>query len=170
MPVRVATTNDSQAISEIHVQAWQHTYREILPPAYLSDLSVSRRKAIWAESIERNLPHVLVAEVDGQVVGFSAVGPSRDEDASIRAYELWAIYLSPSYWSKGIGRELWLASRKHAVERGATSLSLWVIASNKRAIMFYKSAGFEVAANSLKFSEIGGARIETVRYAQRLDG
>jgi GNAT superfamily N-acetyltransferase len=170
MPIRVATANDAQAIAEIHVQAWQHAYSEILPAGFLADLSVSKRKATWAESIEKSLPHVLVAEVGGQVIGFSAVGPCRDVGTSTRAYELWAIYLFPSYWSKGIGRELWLASRQHAVERGANSLNLWVIASNKRAITFYKSAGFEVVANSLNFSEIGGAQIETVRYAQRLDG
>jgi ribosomal protein S18 acetylase RimI-like enzyme len=47
---------------------------------------------------------------------------------------------------------------------------LWVIASNKRAVTFYKSAGFEVVANSRMLSEIGGVQIEKVRYAQRLDG
>jgi L-amino acid N-acyltransferase YncA len=170
MLIRVATANDAQAIAEIHVQAWQHAYSEIFPADYLSGLSVSKRKAIWAESIEQSPPHVLVAEVDGQVIGFSAVGPCRDEGASIHAYELWAIYLSPLYWSKGIGRELWLASREHAVGRGANSLSLWVIASNKRAVTFYKSAGFEAVANSLMLSEIGGVQIEKVRYAQRLYG
>jgi ribosomal protein S18 acetylase RimI-like enzyme len=170
MQIRSATSSDAQAIAEVHVQTWQHAYSEILPAEFLAKLSVARRRSMWAESIEKNVPHVLVVEVEGQVVGFSAVGPCRDEGSTKDTYELWAIYLSPHYWSKGIGLQLWLASRRHAIERGASCLSLWVIAKNSRAIDFYRSVGFEVLDNSLQPFELGGIQVEEVRYVQQLGG
>lgn len=170
MPTRAATSTDAEAIGQVHVASWQHAYRHILPAEFLAGLSVKKRQAMWAEAIATGRPHVMVAEADGRVVGFSAFGPCRDADASDAAFEIWAIYLAPSHWSQGLGRELWLASREALLERGARSVSLWVIANNERAIRFYNAAGFEAESSSLKTFELGGARIEEIRYGQRLGG
>jgi len=170
MQIRPATSGDAQSIADVHVQTWQHAYSEILPAEFLANLSIARRQSMWAESIEKNVPHVLVVEVEGQVVGFSAVGPCRDKGSTEDTYELWAIYLSPQYWSKGIGLQLWLASRRLAIERGASCLSLWVIAKNSRAINFYRSVGFEVMNSSLQPFELGGLQVEEVRCVLQLDG
>lgn len=99
--------------------SWQHAYRHILPPAFLGGLSVEKRQVTWAESIATDRPHVRVAEVEGRVFGISAFGPCRDENASDAAFEIWAIYLTPSHWSQGLGRELWRASREALLKRGA---------------------------------------------------
>jgi GNAT superfamily N-acetyltransferase len=122
------------------------------------------------KSIASGQPQVLVAEVDSQVVGFCAVGPCRDDHAPVTTFEVWAIYLSPSHWSAGLGRELWLASRNWALAHGATDMSLWVITTNQRAISFYEAAGFEVARSSLKSSALGGVQVEEVRYSQQIAG
>ena len=170
MPIRPATSSDAEAIAQVHVASWQHAYRHILPPVFLAGLSVEKRQDMWAESIATDRPHVLVAEVDGRVVGFSAFGPCRDEDASDAAFEIWAIYLAPSHWSQGLGRELWLASREALLKRGASSVSLWVIAGNERAIRFYATAGFKPEPESLKPFELGGVQVQEVRFGLRLQG
>ena len=170
MPIRPATVDDAESIARVHVASWRQAYRHILPAEFLARLSVERRQATWAESISKDLPHVLVAEDDGKLVGFSAVGPCRDDSASSTDFEVWAIYLSPSHWSKGFGRELWQASRDASVRRGARRVSLWVFASNERAIKFYKTAGFKPEAKSLKRFELGGVQVDEVRYVQQLAG
>ncbi|WP_310340085.1 GNAT family N-acetyltransferase [Rhodoferax saidenbachensis] len=168
--IRTATAHDAPAIAEIHVQTWQHAYRGILPAEFLSKLSVAKRTSMWDESIANGHAHVSVAEIDGQVVGFSALGLRRDGDGVLQSDELLALYLSPLHWSKGIGRQLWLTSRLHSMEHGASSVSLWVLAKNQRAIAFYTSAGFEAVANSSKTLDVGGAQVEEIRYTQQLGG
>lgn len=170
MSIRAANLADAEAIAQVHVTAWQHAYEHILPADFLARLSVEKRRAMWSESIAKGQPHILVAETNGQITGFAAYGPCRDEGSSPTSFEIWAIYLSPPYWSLGHGRELWLASREAVIAIGANRISLWVIENNERAIKFYLAAGFVPDPNSAKSLELGGAQINEIRYVQQLDG
>ena len=76
----------------------------------------------------------------------------------------------PAHWSQGVGRALWLASRESMIDRGARSVSLWVIAGNERAIGFYRAAGFVPEADSLKSFELGGIQLGEIRCVLRLGG
>ncbi|MCV2350448.1 GNAT family N-acetyltransferase [Paucibacter sp. Y2R2-4] len=170
MLIRTAIPSDVEAIARVHVATWKQAYSHILPAEFLAKLPVEKRRSMWAKSVAEDLPHVLVAELDGEVVGFSAIGPCRDEGSSSSDFEIWAIYLSPSHWSLGLGRELWEASRTVAANRGASSVSLWVFADNERAIRFYQKAGFTVDNGSRKTFEFGGIQLQEVRCVRRLDG
>lgn len=170
MIIRPAVTSDAATIAQVHVASWQHAYSHVLPTEFLANLPVEKRQAMWAASIAKDLPHVLVGEVDGRIVGFSAIGPCRDDSAPPDAFEIGAIYLAPTHLSSGLGRELWLASRDFAMSRGAQTISLWVFATNARAIKFYRMAGFEYEENSLQSFELGGVQVEEVRYSRRLGG
>ena len=170
MSIRAATLADADAIAQVHVASRRHAYQGILPAEFLSRLSVEKRQATWSDSIAKGTPHILVAEVAGQVIGFSAVGVCRDKDSLPASFEVWAIYLSPAHWSLGHGRALWLASREASIARGARRISLWVIANNERAIRFYRAAGFVPEFNSLKAFELGGMQVNEVRYVHHLDG
>lgn len=169
MTIRAATPHDAQAIAQVHVASWQCAYRDILPEDFLADLAVEMRRAMWAESIAMDKPHVLVAQANGQVVGFSAIGPCRDAGTLPTAFEVWAIYLSPSCWSKGMGRKLWLATREYAIGQGATSIQLWVLAKNDRAIRFYRAAGYQPLPRTPRTSVLGGVPVEEVGYVLQLD-
>jgi hypothetical protein len=46
----------------------------------------------------------------------------------------------------------------------ATSISLWVVDGNARAISFYTAAGFRPEAGSIKQFELGGTRLQEARY------
>jgi ribosomal protein S18 acetylase RimI-like enzyme len=170
MRIRPATAEDADAIARVHIASWQSAYDRVLPADFLASLSFEGRRDSWAESIATGQTHVLVAEANSQVVGFSAVGLCRDEGASPETFEIWAIYLSPSHWSVGLGRELWLASRELARSRGALRITLWVLASNQRAIGFYRAAGFVAEPSSLKSFALGGVQVEELRFVQRIVG
>ena len=168
MNIRPAVVDDARAIAQVHVLSWQHAYINLLPPAFLAALSVERREAMWLEELRVGSPSLLVAEENAQVVGFCAFGPCRDENSKPTDAEVRAIYLAPSKWSTGLGRELWLRSKEALRSRRATSISLWVISDNERAINFYTAAGFSPESGSAKAFELGGVQLHKVRYVRKL--
>jgi ribosomal protein S18 acetylase RimI-like enzyme len=152
----------------VQVEAWQHAYRGILPDEYLASLSAAEREAMWRRMVESDPAHLLVARDDGQVVGFVAVGASRDDGAPPDRAEIWAIYVKPAAWSMGVGRLLWLEALQRIVAEGYKSVSLWVIDGNKRAVRFYECAGFVVEPESRKSFELGGTTLEELRYVREV--
>jgi len=168
--VEPAAPSDCHAVAEVHVGSWQQAYREVLPAAYLAALSVAQREAMWIRHLEQQPSHLLVARHAGHVVGFVAFGASRDEGVPAERGEIWALYVRPSAWSCGAGLALWLAAAKQLTSEGFTSVSLWVIAGNQRAIRFYARAGFEAELGSRKSFELGGVTLEEVRHVYRPAG
>src|SRR6185369_323317 len=104
--IRAATLEDAPAIARIHVSTWQEAYRGIVADEHLRNLSVEARQSMWQASIAKGEPRVLVAHETGDIVGWIAFDRSRDEGASAEAAEVWAVYISPASWRKGIGRGL----------------------------------------------------------------
>ncbi|MDW5441484.1 GNAT family N-acetyltransferase [Polaromonas sp. SM01] len=164
MRIEQATPEDCRAIAEVHVLSWQHAYKDILPAEYLDALSITSREAMWRESFFSGQPQLLVAKDNGTVVGFVAFGPSRDEGAQPLCAEVWAIYLTPSIWSQGAGRLLWLTAWERLLAQGFKIVSLWVIVGNERAIRFYSAAGFKPATHSTKAFTLGGVSLQEIRY------
>jgi len=76
----------------------------------------------------------VVAESEGQVLGFAVVLRRDDGDA-----ELDGLFVEPAYWRHGIGRALVEQAERIATADGAANL--WVTA-NTRALGFYDSCGF----------------------------
>ena len=95
MHVRPATPADARTIAEVHVGTWRQAYAHVFPPDFLAALSVDRRAEFWTEAAATAPEDLLVAEEDGLIVGFAAVGRAEDEE---RAGQLHAIYVDPSYW------------------------------------------------------------------------
>lgn len=161
--VRPATTRDAKAIAEIHVAAWQSAYQGILPAEDLAALSVAKREAMWKESIQYAEPQILVAVLNGEILGFVGFDRSRDKGTPATTGEIWAIYVNPPYWGKEVGLALWDAALEACVEEGFTKLSLWVLLRNERALRFYELAGFKRDMPSIKTIAVGNARVEEIR-------
>jgi len=105
--VRRARPHDALRIARVHVQSWQSTYRGVLPPDYLDSLTPARRLLVWQRVIrEADWPRsgVIVAEARRPIIG-SLTSPTRDSDSELAAVgELTFIYVLPSWWGQGIGR------------------------------------------------------------------
>ena len=102
--IRTAAYDDAASISRVHVESWQTTYRGIVPDKFLADLNVGERTTRWQEMLSAN-PQVLVAEQDGQIVGFIYGGPIREPLETCDA-ELYAIYLLAETQGQGTGTAL----------------------------------------------------------------
>lgn len=168
MEIQVATSKDCRAVAKLHVQVWQQAYCDILPAHYLASLSVSEREAMWRRLVERQPGQLLMARGVGAIVGFIAFGASRDEDAPTDQAEIWAVYVEAASWSRGVGRLLWLQAQQQIMSKGYTTVSLWVLADNERAVRFYEHAGFVLEPNSHKSFELCGISVGEIRYVRNI--
>jgi GNAT superfamily N-acetyltransferase len=161
--IRPAASNDSETIEAVRVRGWQVAYRHVFPAAELDALPVDGTR--WRARIDKPPPGwaTFVAVEDGAVVGFSCVGPSRDEHG---LGELYAIYVHPAAWSTGAGRAL--LERAEEQLRGEYEVAtLWVLEDNPRARRFYEAAGW-TADGAQKAEDRLGVRAPEVRYRKEL--
>ena len=165
MLVRAATVSDAHAIADIHVSAWRAAYRGVVPNQHLDNLSVEKRRAYWSSAIANGEPVVRVIAGSKSVVGWIAFGRCRDSEALPGTGEIWAMYVSPSMWARGIGTQLLFDACEQLRRMGFKSATLWVLSKNERACRFYASAGFVPEPSSVKNVDIGGVSLEEVRYA-----
>jgi GNAT superfamily N-acetyltransferase len=163
--VRPAAVPDAAAMGRVHVRAWQAAYRGQMPDDYLDGLRPEDRAAHWEGTLRREdlQGAILVAERAGEVVGFAAVGPSRDP---VGAGELYAINLDPAHWGTGAGRALLEAAQAELARAGFDETVLWVLDGNARARRFYEIAGW-VADGAERGSEVFGVTVHEVRYRRR---
>ncbi len=85
-----------------------------------------------------HLPHVIVAEFVGEVVGFATVLPGK---GAIQA-GLEDLFVAPELWRRGIGRSLLAEAERRAAALGARSLH---VVAGERARPFYEAAGYRFA-------------------------
>lgn len=159
MDVRLARGADAVAVETIRVRGWQTAYRHILPPAELDSLRIDASR--WRQRFESPPAGwtTFVAERDSAVVGFAAVGPSRDEQG---LGELYAIYVEPTAWSRGAGRALMARAEEQLAQTYSTA-TLWVLRANARARRFYELAGWQLDG-AVKAQDRWGVEAEELRY------
>jgi ribosomal protein S18 acetylase RimI-like enzyme len=168
MQIRFADPEDARAVAEIHVEAWRAAYAGILPTAFLAALTVSSRQAFWEQVLAEKQGNLQEAMAGDRVLGWIHTGPCRDAGAAIEDAEIWAFYVSPAAWSKGVGRELWVSARTHLLKQGHRQCYLWVLAQNTRAIGFYQAAGFEWDKSPAKTLALGGSKVDELRFCCQL--
>jgi GNAT superfamily N-acetyltransferase len=142
MLLRRAVAGDELAVAQVHVGTWQAAYRGLLPESFLARLDPAERAKRYTFAAEGPVaPLTMVAVAEARICGFTTVGPARDADVE-GVGELYAIYVDPSWWGRGVGRALIGEARRLLVERGHVEAVLWVLAGNSRAEGFYLSDGW----------------------------
>ncbi|MBK9035228.1 MAG: GNAT family N-acetyltransferase [Myxococcales bacterium] len=137
--VREARPDDADAIARVHVASWHAAYQTLIPADRLAAFTVRVRAAAWRHNLETGSVRAAVFEDPGGVRGFSAVGPSRD---LIGWGEIWALYVDPSMWGRGVGSALFADALTALTERRFDQVLLWVLEGNERALRFYQGGGF----------------------------
>ena len=166
--MREANAADGDAIGRVQVETWRAAYAGLMPDEVIARFDVATRQRLWREGLGRD-PRpgsaTFVAELDGEVVGFASVGRSRDEEARNEG-ELYAIYLQPSCWDRGIGRALLQRAEESMRTSGFERALLWVLEGNERGERFYRAAGW--TPDGRKEDEFQGAQVVEVRYRKAL--
>jgi ribosomal protein S18 acetylase RimI-like enzyme len=138
--VRRAVVDDADAIERVRTDTWRHTYRGLMPDSVLDGLGydATRRRVLMSALPPQHF--VLVAEQDGEVVGFCIGGPSRTPVDTFGG-EVYAIYVLPEHHGRGAGRALLEAARTALIDRGFGSMIIWVLRENAPSRRFYERMG-----------------------------
>ena len=129
--IRNMRPEDADGKGYVHWKTWQETYTGLMEEKYLANQTLDKCCAI-AHRIPQN---TLVAEVEGNIIGFSCYGR---EDSG--AGEIIALYLLKEYQGLGLGRKLMDAAMDRL--NGCTPITLYVLKGNDHAIGFYEHYGF----------------------------
>ncbi|GAA1983997.1 GNAT family N-acetyltransferase [Isoptericola halotolerans] len=161
--IRSATSEDATAIAQVHLTSWRGAYSHVLPASYLDSLDVTERAQEWQRALSSDEGSTIVAEADGRTLGFASYGPSRDEDAEDGCLELYAIYLDPEAWGRGVARDLMrtvLADVPPTVR-----MTLWVLDESKRAHHFYRRHGFQPDGVE-RIEDYGDVPVTEIRFTR----
>jgi GNAT superfamily N-acetyltransferase len=139
--IRSATPADAADIARVHIISWRGAYAHVLPADYLDSLDVAERTTRW-EGI---------------------LGASRDEDAEEGCLELYAIYLDPEAWGRGVARDLMRTVLADVPPQ--VRMTLWVLAQNDRAHHFYRRHGFQPDGVE-RIEDIADVPVTEIRFAR----
>jgi len=162
--VRIASIADAGGIARVHIASWQVAYEGVFSHDFLGSLDLDIRTGWWEALLLREERITFVADSEEVVVGFSLIGPSEDAGWG----EVFAIYVDPAHWARGIGRKLLTASEVQLAEDGFERALLWVLQGNDRARAFYERQGW-VKGKPIRLETIGGTEITEVRYERDLE-
>jgi L-amino acid N-acyltransferase YncA len=120
-----------------------------------------------ADWLRTGLP-VLVAELDGDVVGFARVGAYSPRPAYAGVAEH-TVYVDREARGHGIGRALLDALAAAAAEAGLHKLTSRVFAENGPSLAMHRAAGFDVVGVHRRHARLDGRWIDCV-VVERLVG
>jgi ribosomal protein S18 acetylase RimI-like enzyme len=161
--IRSATPADAADIARVHIISWRGAYSHVLPADYLASLDVAERTAQWEDILGAGEATTLVAQADGRTLGFASYGSSRDEDAEDGCLELYAIYLDPEAWGRGVARDLMRTVLGNVSSR--VRMTLWVLSQNDRAHHFYRRHGFQPDGVE-RIEDIADVPVTEVRFTR----
>jgi GNAT superfamily N-acetyltransferase len=154
--VRPAGVKDAEGIAFVHVTAWRETYRGLMPDNVLDNLSVERRAREWRGTLqdEANIYHTsVVAEVDGQIIGFANYGREREGDRQFQG-ELFAIYVLKRFQGQGIGRGMIRAAANELLTLDLSSMLVWVLSENPYQKFYERLGGVYVREKPIQFGDL----------------
>ena len=106
-------------------------------------------------------------EEDGELLGVSACGESRDDDVDESVGEVRSFFVAPGRWRGGVGRALMDGVLDSLRERGYAEATVWSFAANERANAFYEGLGFTRDGAEEPTDEVW-AHLPGVRYRRSL--
>jgi GNAT superfamily N-acetyltransferase len=141
--VRPATRSDADKIAEFSVAlAEQHIGYD--PVRFSRLITREGAEAFYASRTEAENATVLLAEIDGHVVGFAYMEyePVLYAELATKVAWLHDIYVEADSRSSGAGRDLLEAIRNQAKESEANKVLLSVSLKNVNAQQFFERNGF----------------------------
>jgi ribosomal protein S18 acetylase RimI-like enzyme len=132
--IRGAADADRPAIARIHAASWGDTYRGILPDSLLDDRLPEIMSSRWASQPIGPSDAVLVAEQEGNILGFAATW--HGDPVYIDN-----LHVAAAARSRGVGRLLLAETARRLLAIGSRRALLHVVAANLRARAFYLALG-----------------------------
>ena len=130
LQIRPAQAADLPAVAEIYWSAWHDTHAPFIP----ADVAAFRDRRFFTERAQSFGARLIVAELDGLVVGFAAWRDARLD-------QLW---LYSDARGLGIGNRLAEAAEARIAANGTARAQLTCMAANEAARRFYEGRGWRI--------------------------
>lgn len=158
LTVRSATSRDDAALLTLDAAAWD-------PGTGFPSVQERPRTSFFADAEPAG---TLVAERDGRILGYLSSAPptALPENAHVAAIS--GLAVDPRHRGEGVGRQLLSECVRRARHRGATKVSLRVLATNEAAMRVYRAAGFEVEGVLAGEFVVDGEPVDDVLMARSL--
>ncbi|CAD0183644.1 N-acyltransferase YncA [Ruegeria sp. THAF57] len=153
MIIRKAKVTDADAVAKITNQ--------IIRDTLVTFTIAERDVGSIASDIQARGPAFLVAELDGQVVGFATYGPFRSGPGYAQCREH-SVQLAPKSRGHGTGRALMAALEAAARDEGVHVLVAGISSANPAAISFHAAIGFEKVGCMPEVGSKWGKRLDLV--------
>jgi ribosomal protein S18 acetylase RimI-like enzyme len=141
---RIARASDAPAVGLVQAAVWRAAYGHVLPQDVVEQFDGPSFARVWRDSLSSppSPRHVLLVACAGeQVVGFAAVGPSVDTDATETSGELLELGVHPDARRNGHGSRLLNAAVDTLRAKGFDSVSTWILATDEATRAFLTAAG-----------------------------
>ncbi len=139
--VRPGVLDDMAAVLDVGHRTWPATYGPLAGPEYVS-MGLAKWWNADATAPALRAGRILVAEVDGEIVGMSSTGPLEGR------LVLWKLYVLPEAQGHGAGGALLRSVLVSAAER-YDEIRVAYLDGNEHAASFYRHHGFvEMARES----------------------
>jgi len=140
--IRPFANSEFADIVALHHAAWHNTYAGVHPKGLLDKTDPQYFSDYWEDIIGNKHPKgwmTLVAEKDGELLGFINIGPAGDDFGLPRdgLAELHQIYLSPAAQGHGLGSLLLERAVDYLLDAGYASMQIQVDLANQGAQGFY---------------------------------
>lgn len=166
--VRPARAGDPPLISAVQARAWRTAYGNLLPEQTLAALTPQALLPAWQRSVMQppSARHaVLVAVADDIVVGFAAVGPSEDRDATDTDGQLAVLAVDPLHVRNGHGSRLMSAVVDHLRSHRLSTLSVWVPEGDLARRSFVESVGMLADGARRTHAGAGDTTVAELRFS-----
>lgn len=159
---RPAVHHDYKAISALHAASWRQNYRGTLSDHFLDKEVFGERLKVWKERFENPTSNqlVYVAEIKSTIVAFVCAYIDDDPEYGTLIDNL---HVESEFIGQRIGEKLMIEVARFLAVENKTSMYLWVLTSNIKAIRFYKRIGGSPLETVNDF-DIGDREITKTRY------
>ncbi len=113
--------------------------------------------------------HRWVAELDGEVVGWTAISPVSSREVYAGVGES-SVYVAESARGRGVGKALLWRQVNEADAAGLWTLQTSVFPENRASIALHHSAGYETLAVRSRIAQLDGEWRDTVLLERRRAG
>lgn len=137
MLLRLATPDDAEQIRQIYnVEVTSSTVTFDLVPRSLSD------QLEW-QAARSGAHAVVVAEADGEVLGFASLSSWRDRPAYSTTVED-SVYVHRDHQGRGVGKALLAVLIDTATAHGFHACMARIVGGHEASIALHRSCGFEI--------------------------
>jgi phosphinothricin acetyltransferase len=133
--LRLATANDLQAINTIYNHSVLYS-----TATYQTEPSTDTERAAWFAAHGQKHP-VIVAEIDGRVVGWGSLSPYHARAAFARTVEN-SVYIHKDFHRRGVGKAILVELLKRAKDLGHHRVIAAISGDQEPSLALHESLGF----------------------------